>query len=52
MIAILGAIGVLYGIEISSSFLSEVIFGAMYGFVGACVAVPLALAINITRHWV
>lgn len=52
MIAILGAIGALYGIEVSSTMLGEIIFGALYGFVGVCAAVPLAFAINVTRHWV
>jgi hypothetical protein len=28
------------------------IFGALYCFVGVCVAVPLAFAINVTRHWI
>jgi predicted PurR-regulated permease PerM len=52
MIAILGAAGAFYGIEVRSTFFSEIIFGALYGFVGVCVAVPLAFAINVTRHWI
>jgi predicted PurR-regulated permease PerM len=52
MIAALGAVGAVYGIEVSSTLLGEIIFGALYGFVGICVAVPLAFAINVTRHWI
>ena len=52
MIAILGAVGALYGIEISSTLFTEIIFGLAYGFVGVCIAVPLAFAINVTRHWI
>jgi len=52
MIAILGAVGVLYGIEISSTLVGEIVFGALYGFVGVCVAVPLAFAVNVTRDWI
>jgi hypothetical protein len=52
MMAMLGAVGALYGIEVSSTVLSEIIFGALYCFVGVCVAVPLAFAINVTRHWI
>ena len=48
----LGAVGALYGIETSSTALNEIIFGALYCFVGVCLAVPLAFAINVTRHWV
>ena len=52
MMILFGAIGVLYGAEVSSTLLSEIVFGALYGFVGVCVAVPLAFAINVTRHWI
>jgi hypothetical protein len=51
-VTILGAAGVLYGIEVSSTVLSEIVFGALDGFVGLCVAVPLAFAINISRQGV
>jgi nitrogen fixation protein FixH len=52
MVVLLGAVGALYGIEMSSTFLGEVIFGTLYSFVGVCVAVPLAFAINVTRQWI
>jgi predicted PurR-regulated permease PerM len=50
--ATLGAVGAFYGIEINSTLFSQIVFGALYGFVGLCVAVPLAFAINVTRHWI
>jgi predicted PurR-regulated permease PerM len=49
---LVGAVGTLYGAEVSSTLFSQIIFGALYGFVGVCVAVPLAFVINITRHWI
>ena len=52
MIAVLGAVGTLYGIEVSSTLFGEIVFGALYGFVGVCVAMPLAFAINVTRDWI
>jgi hypothetical protein len=52
MITVLGAIGVAYGIEVSSTLIGEIIFGGLYGFVGVCAAVPLAFAINVTPRWV
>ncbi|WP_210253927.1 hypothetical protein [Bradyrhizobium sp. S69] len=50
--ATLGAVGALNGIEISSTLFSQTVFGALCGFVGVCVAVPLAFAINVTRYWI
>jgi hypothetical protein len=47
----LSDIGVLYGIEISATVFGRVLFGALYGFVGVCPAVPLAFAVNLTRYW-
>jgi predicted PurR-regulated permease PerM len=52
MMVVFGAVGVLYGAEVSATLFSEIIFGALYGFVGVCAAVPLAFAINVTRHWI
>lgn len=52
MMVVLGAVGIFYGIEISSTLLGKITFGGLYGFVGVCIAVPLAFAINITRSWV
>ncbi len=52
MITVLGVIGAFYGVETSSTFLGEIIFASLYCFVGVCIAVPLAFAINITRSWV
>jgi hypothetical protein len=52
MMVILGAAGAFYGFEVSSTPLTEIILGAVYGFVGVCIAVPLAFAINVTRHWI
>jgi ribosomal protein L40E len=50
LVTILAAIGAFYGVEVSSTIVGRISFGTMYGFVGACVAVPLAFAINVTRH--
>jgi hypothetical protein len=39
-------------VSASSNLFSEIIFGMLYGFVSVCAAVPLAFAINVTRHWI
>jgi hypothetical protein len=52
MMVVLGAVGAFYGVEISTALFGEIIFGALYSFVGVCIAVPLAFAINVTRHWI
>jgi uncharacterized membrane protein YuzA (DUF378 family) len=46
----LGAIGVLYGVEISASVFGKILLGALYGFVGLCAAVPLAFAGKPNAH--
>jgi hypothetical protein len=51
MVATLGAIGALYGIETGSGWMREAIGALLCGFVGAVAAVPIAFAINITRTW-
>jgi hypothetical protein len=52
MVTVLGAIGAFYGVETSSTFFTEIIFGCLYAFVGVWIAVPLAFAINVTRQWI
>jgi hypothetical protein len=51
MVIAFGAIGAFYGVEINSTLYGKLFFGALYGFVGICAAVPLVFAINLTRHW-
>jgi predicted PurR-regulated permease PerM len=48
----LGASGAFYGIEITATLVGHIAFGALYGFVGVCIAVPLAFAVNVTRSWI
>jgi hypothetical protein len=50
-IAAFGAVGAFYGIETGSSWMSEALGALLYGFVGVVIAVPIAFAVNITRHW-
>jgi len=52
LMAALGAVGVIYGIEIGSNLLNKVAFGTMYGFIGLCIAVVLAFAINVIGDWI
>lgn len=47
----LGSIGAVYGIAASSNVITESIFGLFYGFVGACIAVPIAFAVNVARSF-
>jgi DNA-directed RNA polymerase subunit RPC12/RpoP len=51
MVAALGAIGAIYGIETGSSWMREAVGALLYGFIGVVMAVPIAFALNITRHW-
>jgi hypothetical protein len=51
MVAMLGAIGVFYGIETGSSWVREAVSALLYGFIGVIAAVPIAFAINVTRNW-
>lgn len=41
-----------YEIAVRATFPGEFIFSALYGFVKVGAAVPLAFAINVTRHWI
>jgi hypothetical protein len=49
--AVLGAVGAVYGAKTGSNWLSEAWFTLLYGFVGVVAAVPIAFAINVTRNW-
>ena len=49
--AVLGAIGAFYGAKTGSSWMSKAVFTLLYGFVGVPAGVPIAFAINVTRHW-
>jgi hypothetical protein len=51
MIAVFGTVGAVYGIEAGSSWMRETVGALLYGFVGVVIAVPIAFAVNITRHW-
>jgi len=51
MVAVLGAIGALYGIETGSGWMSATLFALLYGFVGTFIGATLAFAINTTRNW-
>jgi hypothetical protein len=51
MIMAFGAIGTFYGIETGSSWMREAVGALLFGFIGVVVAVPIAFAVNITRHW-
>jgi hypothetical protein len=51
LIVLFGAAGAFYGVETSSTLIGKLAFGALYGFVGVCIGVPLAFALNVTRTW-
>jgi hypothetical protein len=51
MMAALGVVGMLYGIETGSSWIREAVGALLYGFAGVVAGVPIALAINLTRGW-
>jgi hypothetical protein len=51
VITTLGAIGVLYGVETSSSSIGAAVAGLLYGLVGMAIGLPLAFAMNILRFW-
>jgi predicted PurR-regulated permease PerM len=46
-----GAAGAFFGVETSVTLVGKMVFGGLYGFVGMCAGVPLAVALNVTRHW-
>ncbi len=47
---IAGAIGALYGLSISSSPLSAILWALAYGAIGLLAGVPIAVAVNLTRR--
>jgi hypothetical protein len=51
MVAILGGVGTLFGIETGSTWMCEGAGAIFYGLTGAVVAVPIAFAVNMTRNW-
>jgi hypothetical protein len=51
MMAAFGAIGGLYGVKAGASWMTEILGGVVYAFVGIIIAVPIAFAINVTRNW-
>lgn len=44
-----GTVGALYGVQTSSSTLGAIVSAALYGFVGMCIGVVLAFAINLLK---
>jgi hypothetical protein len=47
----LGAIGGFYGFETCSGTVSALVFGFVYGIIGAAAGAPLAFAISLARNW-
>jgi hypothetical protein len=48
---VLGAIGIAYGVEASSSTLGAMMYALLYGFIGVSIGVLLAFAMNVLRFW-
>jgi hypothetical protein len=48
---VLGAIGIIYGVETSSSTLGATVYALLYGFIGVSTGVLLAFAMNLLRFW-
>jgi hypothetical protein len=51
LMVLFGAVGAFYGVETSATLFGKVTFAVLYGFVGVCIGVPLAFALNVTRTW-
>jgi uncharacterized membrane protein YeaQ/YmgE (transglycosylase-associated protein family) len=48
---VLGATGAVYGAKTGSTWVDEVAFMLLYGFVGVVGGVLIVFAINVTRTW-